>query len=831
MAEWIQAFQSQLLVAFLLLHAIVEIETANVSCETSRHHCSSNSRCLAQTHGLTCQCEHGFSGPTCTSWHGNSDQCQGNEYIVVLPGYSVYAEKRTAEQATAECSAYGLYLPPSKSVCLLSALAVFARKGNHERFFMNSGRTLVDYQGETSIPGPLDKGRFVCSADISKKKIVSTICNDVMYYVPRMASSTLPSATQWTTANTACQGGLVVASELSPCGISFAKKVNTLFGVDASEIWSSQRDVSIDLAAFVGETPTTQSNSSSSVTFLPLCQESWCSQPTLLNGQATVTSRIAQFKCSSGFRLVGLPFSVCANQTWMFKRACIPLKQGELPGPKISLHLYPPASHQDVCKGTSHGCHEDALCLNTHSTFTCTCLPGFTGNGRHCQACTPPQLETRPAGYAGIAKNGTTICQKGWLPETSKPATCSESGILQPTKCISASQYHRNNGYVVVPTIPFSRDLLRMSHYNATKHCIDTYGYEARLLDFQNAFEVETLSVVLGKLGLGAAATNDLFIWSRQSDVLSLDGHAFGTHYAFEVKGSQLGRSQARSSLEELPFACLARICNNAVRVDSTGVLNINEDGSAQCLPGHTLKNPKRAYCHQGNWVNFPICELNPPAQGYLPGCTPAPDIANRYAKVYRDGSVVCKAGHWNRRHHGNPAYCNHAAGNLWWNIDQCAPTIKWDHGSQSFDLYIPHQSKVVHNDFDGASRVCSNANGALLSLGLFTLMDRAMSLASTFQWEAPWSMYYAQTNYIWYKHQKIWLDTWAPDLTRKIVCTVVCKVDSSQLTLPGYVSIDSKTLDVVCQTGYHLHIPRKTLTCGADGLWKNLPSCIRDTV
>ena len=51
--------------------------------------------------------------------------------------------------------------------------------------------------------------------------------------------------------------------------------------------------------------------------------ESWCSQPTLLNGQATVTSRIAQFKCSSGFRLVGLPFSVCANQTWMFKRACI----------------------------------------------------------------------------------------------------------------------------------------------------------------------------------------------------------------------------------------------------------------------------------------------------------------------------------------------------------------------------------------------------------------------------------------------------------------------------------------------------------------------------
>ena len=113
---------------------------------------------------------------------------------------------------------------------------------------------------------------FLPAADISKKKIVSTICNDVMYYVPRMASSTLPSATQWTTANTACQGGLVVASELSPCGISFAKKVNTLFGVDASEIWSSQRDVSIDLAAFVGETPTTQSNSSSSVTFLPLCQ-------------------------------------------------------------------------------------------------------------------------------------------------------------------------------------------------------------------------------------------------------------------------------------------------------------------------------------------------------------------------------------------------------------------------------------------------------------------------------------------------------------------------------------------------------------------------------
>ena len=113
---------------------------------------------------------------------------------------------------------------------------------------------------------------FLPPADVSRKKIVSATCNAVLYYVPRMASSTLPSATQWTTADTACQGGLVVASELSPCGISFAKKVNTLFGVDASEIWSSQRDVSINLTSPAGQTPTTQSYTASDVTFLPLCE-------------------------------------------------------------------------------------------------------------------------------------------------------------------------------------------------------------------------------------------------------------------------------------------------------------------------------------------------------------------------------------------------------------------------------------------------------------------------------------------------------------------------------------------------------------------------------
>ena len=39
----------------------------------------------------------------------------------------------------------------------------------------------------------------------------------------------------------------------------------------------------------------------------------------------------------------------------------------------------------DKCSDGSHDCHPNATCSgDTAGNFTCTCQPGFTGNGRQC---------------------------------------------------------------------------------------------------------------------------------------------------------------------------------------------------------------------------------------------------------------------------------------------------------------------------------------------------------------------------------------------------------------------------------------------------------------
>ncbi|CAH3191848.1 unnamed protein product [Porites evermanni] len=38
----------------------------------------------------------------------------------------------------------------------------------------------------------------------------------------------------------------------------------------------------------------------------------------------------------------------------------------------------------DECKAELHNCHDDAYCTNTKRSFTCTCKPGYTGDGVNC---------------------------------------------------------------------------------------------------------------------------------------------------------------------------------------------------------------------------------------------------------------------------------------------------------------------------------------------------------------------------------------------------------------------------------------------------------------
>ncbi|CAH3185054.1 unnamed protein product, partial [Porites lobata] len=38
----------------------------------------------------------------------------------------------------------------------------------------------------------------------------------------------------------------------------------------------------------------------------------------------------------------------------------------------------------DECETGLHNCHDDAYCTNTKRSFTCTCKPGYSGDGVNC---------------------------------------------------------------------------------------------------------------------------------------------------------------------------------------------------------------------------------------------------------------------------------------------------------------------------------------------------------------------------------------------------------------------------------------------------------------
>ena len=44
--------------------------------------------------------------------------------------------------------------------------------------------------------------------------------------------------------------------------------------------------------------------------------------------------------------------------------------------------LYSIVSDIDECAEGTDDCVDDADCMNTDGSFTCTCQPGFTGDGR-----------------------------------------------------------------------------------------------------------------------------------------------------------------------------------------------------------------------------------------------------------------------------------------------------------------------------------------------------------------------------------------------------------------------------------------------------------------
>ncbi|XP_065196424.1 uncharacterized protein LOC135827916 [Sycon ciliatum] len=268
---------------------------------------------------------------------------------------------------------------------------------------------------------------------------------------------------------------------------------------------------------------------------------------------------------------------------------------------------------------------------------------------------------------------------------------------------------------------------------------------------------------------------------------------------------------------------CVEGICNYAATVDSTGVLNIPENGSAQCKPGHTLKNPERVYCHQGNWVNFPICELNPPASGYRADCVVngANNLLGAYQQVYRDGSVVCRAGHSNVPQ-GTP-YCTTIIGLVhWWHkIDKCVPTFHWLRESVYAIDRTGHVSvATIRSD-------CQKRNGTLP----YSTLDLPLN-GSDLAWGPNWAVF-GDISIFYVDYGVISSRSYADNVypaNLMFLCIIECRVDEAQLNLLGYRSI-SKDLHVTCETGYQLHTLKEEVACGPDGIWKNLPRCIRNII
>ncbi|KAJ1065800.1 hypothetical protein K5549_007795 [Capra hircus] len=52
---------------------------------------------------------------------------------------------------------------------------------------------------------------------------------------------------------------------------------------------------------------------------------------------------------------------------------------------KVSLFLALQTEHDD-CGSGQHNCDENAICTNTVQGHSCTCKPGYVGNGTICRA-------------------------------------------------------------------------------------------------------------------------------------------------------------------------------------------------------------------------------------------------------------------------------------------------------------------------------------------------------------------------------------------------------------------------------------------------------------
>lgn len=94
---------------------------------------------------------------------------------------------------------------------------------------------------------------------------------------------------------------------------------------------------------------------------------------------------------------------------------------------------------QDIDECQPGRCHGDAVCYNTQGSFTCQCRPGYYGDGFYCS---PERTKTQCETHRDSLLGATEFGPRGPRPSTGQYIpTCDENGAYEPTQCHSSTGY------------------------------------------------------------------------------------------------------------------------------------------------------------------------------------------------------------------------------------------------------------------------------------------------------------------------------------------------------------------------------------------------------